>query len=283
MAEQTPPSSFAAGYGPWALVAGASDGIGECFARGLAQRGVNVVLLARRRAVLEELAQSITREYGVQVRLVVADLTSDDIDTTVTRETSDLEVGLLVYNAGAVHATEHFLDHPVDHALELVKLNCRGTVTLVHRFASQMRERGRGGVLLLTSMAALAGSSYTVAYNATKSFDLVLAEGLWHELSPAGVDVMAVVAGATKTPSMLAANPAFEEYPNVMQAVDVAEGALDNIGKGPVWVAGEQNREAAKALLPIPRVGLINLMSQAGAHLMKRPFQEAEGLNFDEM
>lgn len=283
MGEQLQSASFEARYGPWALVAGASDGIGECFARGLARRGVNVVLLARRQRVLEDLAKAISDEHGVDVRVVVADLTADDIDKRVTQQTRDVDVGLLVYNAGAVHGMTHFLDQPAERLLELVRLNCRGPVTLIHHFGSEMRKRRRGGILLMTSMSALAGSAYTATYNATKSFDLILAEGLWHELAPDGIDVMAAVAGATKTPSMAAAHPAFEEFPNVMCAEDVAEGALTNLGKGPVWVAGEHNRAAAQAVLPISRVGLVNLMSRTGAELGKLTFHETKGLDFYEM
>ena len=146
-----------------------------------------------------------------------------------------------------------------------------------------MRKRGRGGILFLTSMASLAGSSYTATYNSTKSFDMILAESLWHELAPEGIDVMAVVAGATRTPSMLESNPDFENYPGIMEAAEVAAGALRNIGRGPVWVAGDQNRAAAEGLSPVPRVVVINGMSQACATLYKLPFTEVKGLEFGEL
>ncbi|HPG27251.1 MAG TPA: SDR family NAD(P)-dependent oxidoreductase, partial [Myxococcota bacterium] len=244
---------FRARYGPWALVAGASDGIGECFARALARRGTNLVLLARREPLLADLAAELRARHGIETRCLPADLTGDDLDRRVADATDDLEVGLLVYNAGAVHGARPFHDQPVEHALGLVALNCRGPVLLAHRLGRRMRDRGRGGMLFLTSMAALAGSSYTATYCATKSFDLVLAEALWHELTPRGVDVMAVIAGATRTPSMLTSNPGFEDYPGLMEPEDVAAGALANLGRGPVWVAGKANRETAKGMMPVPR------------------------------
>lgn len=275
--------SFRRQYGPWALVAGASDGIGECFARRIAGAGVHVALLARREPLLNELAGDLEATSGVQTRVIVGDLTGDDLMERVEAGTRDLDVGLLVYNAGAVHGAAKFHDQPVDHALGLVRLNCSSPVQLVHRFGGAMKERGRGGIVLMTSVAALAGSSYTASYAATKMFDLVLAEALWHEMAPAGVDVMAAIAGATRTPSMLSSNEAFESYPGLMEPDDVARGALAHLGDGPTWVAGETNRQAVAGLRALPRVQAINMMSAATASLYGLPEETVEGLEFSEM
>ena len=272
-------ATFAKCYGPWAVVAGASDGIGECFARQLAERGIHVALLARRKARLDELAAGIQAEHGVQTRSIVADLTDAQIGDTVAEATADLDVGLLVYNAGAVHGADKFHDQPVDHAMTLVNLNCRGPVLLTHHLGGRMRERGSGGIILLTSMAAACGSSYMAAYGATKSFDMIFAEALWHELTPHGVTALSVVAGATRTPSMLKSNPHFESYPNIMEPEDVARGALAHLGKGPCWVAGDINRETAKGFWPAPRVALVNGMSAATAGLYDLPHTEVEGVD----
>lgn len=274
---------FRAQYGPWALVAGASDGIGECFAKRLAGLGLNLVLLARREAVLEDLAGELQKTFGIETRVLVADLTSADLDERVAAATADLEVGLLVYNAGAVHGAKKFHDQPLEHAIGLVDLNCRGPVLLAHRLGNGMRARGRGGIVLLTSLAAFSGSSYTAAYTATKSFGKILAEALWHELSPEGVDVLSVVAGATRTPSMLTSNPDFEAYPGIMEPDEVAAGALRNLGRGPVWVAGDQNRAAAAGMSPVSRTALINGMSQATAQLYDLPFNEVKGIDFPDL
>ena len=145
-----------------------------------------------------------------------------------------------------------------------------------------MRERGRGGIILLSSMAALSGGSYTAAYNATKSFDLILAESLWHELAPRGVDAMCLMAGATLTPSMLASQESFSQYPNAMKPGDVAAEGLAWLGKGPVWVAGSHNREAAKMLWPVPRTLAINGFSEAAADLYELPFTAVEGEDFNQ-
>lgn len=276
-------NSFLSHFGPWALVAGASDGIGESFARQLAAKGINVALLARREPLLRELAADIESTHGVETRVIVADLTADDLMERVVDGTRDLEIGILVYNAGAVHGAKKFHDQPIEHALGLVNLNCRGPILLAHHFGKPMRERGRGGLLLLSSIAALSGSSYTASYNATKSFDLILAESLWHELGADGVDVMAVIAGATRTPSMLSSNESFEAYPGIMEPDEVAAGALANIGRGPRWVAGESNRAAAGGIAALPRVQAINEMSAAAAGLYDLPHTEAKGIDFSEM
>jgi hypothetical protein len=269
--------SFRERYGPWALVAGASDGIGEAFARRLAEASLNVLLLARRAALLERLAAELAAKHGVEARALVADLTSADLDARVAEATRDLEVGLLVYNAGAVHGVGHLLDRPVEDALALVALNCRGPLLLAHRLGGAMRARGRGGIVLLTSMVALSGSSHVAAYAATKAFDWILAQSLWHELQPRGVDVLGVVAGATRTPSLLASKPRLAPPLVPMEPDEVARGALAALGKGPLWFAGEANRAAAQALAAAPRVATIDTMSRMTAGLYGLPHVEARG------
>lgn len=267
-------------YGPWALVAGGSDGIGEAFARALATAGLNVALLARREALLAELAVALEHEHGVATRVIAADLTAPDILSRVREGTEDLEIGLLVYNAGATHGAAHVLDKPLEASLGLLALNCTGPLSLSHHFGSRMRSRGRGGIVLLSSLASLSGGSHTAVYNASKSFELILAEGLWHELKPSGVDVMCLIAGATRTPSMLQSMPSFADYPGLMSAAAVAEEGLGFLGRGPVWVAGEHNRAIARRLLPLPRVAQINALSAASAGIYGKPVQDLAGEDF---
>jgi short-subunit dehydrogenase len=268
-------------YGPWVLIAGASDGIGEAFARQLAGQGFKLVLIARRGEVLGALAADLVEQYGVEVRGISIDLTSANLLENLRQVTDGLEIGLLIYNAGAVHGASFFHDQSLAHVLGLISLNCTGPASLCHHYGGLMRERGRGGIILLSSMAALSGGSYTAAYNATKSFDLILAESLWHELAPRGVDAMCLMAGATLTPSMLASNENFSQYPNAMNPGDVAAEGLAQLGKGPVWVAGSHNRDAAKMLWPVPRTLAINGFSEAAADLYELPFTAVDGEDFN--
>jgi short-subunit dehydrogenase len=259
---------FAEKYGPWALVAGASEGIGGSFAQQIAARGVNVVLAARRPEPLERTARAIATSTGVQVRTVSVDLTGDDVIDRLTAATDGIDIGLVVYNAGATHGAVRFHDEPVDKALGLVRLNCAGPVLVSHHYGARMLERGRGGIILLSSMSALAGSARTVTYAATKAFDLVLAEGLWAEMSRRGVDVLCLVAGATRTPAMerSGARIGGEAFPG-MDPDDVALEGLDNVANGPVWVAGAENRAGYEHLRSLPRVQVIEYMSQ-GARII---------------
>jgi short-subunit dehydrogenase len=266
-------ADFSARYGPWALIAGASEGIGASFARGIADRGVNVALVARHPGPLSTLHEEIRMATGVQVRSASVDLTTSTLIDDLAGLVDGIDVGLLVYNAGAVYGAGFFVDRPIDDALHLVYLSCRGPVLLAHHFGSAMAARGRGGIILMTSMGAAAGSAYTAVYNATKAFDLVLAESLWMELGQRGVDVLGVPAGLTDTPAMRRSGVKVDDSPFVPMTADaVAEEALEALGGGgPVHVVGEQNREAAASLWPVPRADLIAGMSAGAASLYGLP------------
>ncbi len=266
-----PLSAFKGRYGSWAVIAGGSDGIGAAFAHQVAAQGINVVLLARRRDVLDECADSVRRRHGVHVRAVSVDLTTTDFIEQVRSETTDLEVGLLIYNAGAPQGAPRFLDEPIDQALALLRLNCDGPLLLAHHFGQAMRQRRRGGMIFLTSMAGLAGSSYQATYCATKGFDHLLAEALWHDLHPFGIDVLSLVVSATDTPTAARTNLNFDALGSIgwegaaMAADEVAAEGLANLGNGPFWIAGEVNRRAAGVFLSPDRVSAIEAMSMGAA------------------
>jgi len=262
------------------VIAGGSDGIGGAFARELAARGLDVALIARRADPLEALAKSIANEYGVATRTIQADLTGDAVSESVASATADLDVGLFIHNAGSNHAAGKFLDQSIDDALFLVALSCRAPVSLGHHFGARLRERGRGGMIFMSSLACLAGGGNQATYSATKAFDTILAEGLWVELAPHDVDVLGVLAGATKTETMLDQKP--EAFADAMDPAEVARGALDHLGKGPNWIPGEANQGMAKGLWPVPRIGVVNAMTQASAELFDLPFTPVEGVEFDD-
>jgi len=272
--------AFRKRFGPWAVIAGGSDGIGAAYAREIAARGLNVALIARRAEPLTAFANSLASEYGVETKAIQADLTDPTAADQVGAATTDLDVGLFVYNAGSNPGAGPFLDNPVEDALFLINLSCRGPAILAHHFGQRLRARQRGGMILMSSMACLAGSGYQATYAATKAFDTTLAEGLWVELAPLGVDVLGVLAGATRTETMLAQRP--DEFADAMDPGEVARGALDHLGKGPNWIPGDENRAAAQGIWPVPRVALINRMTQACASLFDLPAQPVEGQEFHE-
>ena len=266
-------------YGPWALVAGGSDGIGAAFARALASAGFAVALIGRDEDKLAKAAAALHDDHGAETRTIALDLTTADAGAAAARATDDLEVGLLVYNAGSNAQAGRFLDLPFDNALGLLDRNCRGATALAHHFGGRMRTRGRGGIVLMSSLACLAGTHGQAVYGATKAFDTLLAEALWHELAPAGVDVLAVLAGATRTETMLATGDAFDD---AMDPNEVATAALERLGRGPICVPGAGNQAAARGLWPVPRVPVINAMSEASAALAGTGHEAVAGSEFHE-
>jgi uncharacterized protein len=256
---------FAEKYGPWALIAGASEGIGASFARKIALQGVNVALLARKPEPLEEVAQEIRAITKVQVRAASVDLTALDLKEQVQKLTGDIEVGMVVYNAGAESAMVPFLDRPMDELMRLIGLNVIGPTVLLHHFAAAMRERRRGGIIVVGSLAGFAGGSRMAVYTGTKAYEQMLCETLWWELKPFGINVLMLVAGTTKTPAMarLGINLEGSGQP-VMEPDDVAQEGLDNIQNGPTWIAGAHNREAAKFLCTPDRKTVVEMMSAVG-------------------
>ncbi|BDG06888.1 SDR family NAD(P)-dependent oxidoreductase [Anaeromyxobacter paludicola] len=238
-------SRFAERYGPVALVAGASAGLGEAFARALAARGLNLLLIARRQDALDRLAAELRAVHGVSVRSAAADLAREDLAEVALALARGAEVGLVVYNAA--HAVVGpFLERPLRAQLRVIDVNCRGPLTLAHLFGGPMAARGRGGILLMTSVASAQGNPLLAAYAASKAFSLVLAEGLWAELRGEGVDVLACRAGATRTRGREASRP--KNDGPLAEPDAVARAALDALGRGPSVVTGALNRVAAFAL-----------------------------------
>ena len=258
-------TSFLARYGPWALVAGASAGLGEAFARELAGRGFHLVLLARRGEALEALSSQLRRQHPVEVRTRAVDLGRGDLPRTVSEVTADLEVGLLVYNA-AHSVIGPFLERPLDDQLRVVDVNCRGPLVLAHLLGGAMARRGRGGLVLMTSIAGSQGGPLLASYAASKAFNLVLAEGLWDELRARGVDVVACRAGATRTAGYAASRP--KGTVPLMEPGPVVRAALDALGHGPSVVPGALNRVASFAFgRLLPRRTAIRIMGRASRRL----------------
>jgi uncharacterized protein len=231
--------SFAERYGKCAIVAGASTGLGAAFARELAARGLDLLLLARRRDVLDTLAAEIGAAHPVQVRVAAVDLGAPNLLDEVRAAAAGLDVGLVVYNA-AHSLIGPFLEQSLAEKLRIIDVNCRGPLVFADEFGRSMAARGRGGLILMASMAAAQGSPLVATYAATKAFDLVLAEGLWDELSAHGVDVLACRAGATRTPNYEASKP--QGKVPLMEPEAVARRALDSLGKRPSVVPGFVNR-----------------------------------------
>jgi short-subunit dehydrogenase len=253
--------SFVARYGPWALVAGASEGIGAAFATELAARGLRLILVARRPAPLADLAATLPTECVT----VPADLGSLAGIDAVISAVGDREVGLVVANA-AVSPIGRFLDMDPAVTIGALDLNARSPLLLAHAFLPAMAARGRGGFIIMSSLAGQQGSPPITVYAATKSFGAVLAEGLWAELRGTGVDVLACVAGAVHTPglSTAMARPA----PGTLTADRVASAALRALGRGPRVVPGALMRVSSVFMSRVlPKRAAIAIISRASRDL----------------
>ncbi|HEX4015248.1 MAG TPA: SDR family NAD(P)-dependent oxidoreductase [Frankiaceae bacterium] len=257
-------TTTSAKYGPWAVIAGASDGTGAAFARELAARGVNLVLVARRPQLLGELASQL----AVETRVIPLDLTLPTAIDELAAATSELEIGLLVYNAGADAVNLPLLQRDLQELRGFVVRNCSCVLEASYHFGGRMVSRGRGGILLVTSGAAWAGGAGLAPYGATKAFDLVLAEALWAEWKEAGVDVLGLVLGATDTPSL---RRSLERHGGSMGALAdpdaVAVEALDHLADGPTWSYGMPDPGGPSPFATMSRKQAVELMS-AGAAAM---------------
>ncbi len=256
-------------YGPWALVAGASEGVGAAFARAIAERGLNVAILARRQEMLDEVATSIRSASGVETRTLAVDLAEPDAAVRILAATSGLDIGMFMYGAGADPNYEPFLDQPVEDSLRLVQRNCTTPLELCHSLATKMATRGKGGIVLISSGAGFAGSRNMVAYGASKAFDTVMGEGLWAELHDAGIDVLVTVLGATDTPAfrrMLAGRGLLSDPDDptpifgASSPEEVVADVLANLTDGPTLLVGERVREGSKVLRALSRSDAVRAM-----------------------
>ena len=188
-----------ASYGPWAVVTGASSGIGKAFADHLAAAGLNLVLAARSTGKLDALGQALADSHGVSYRVVTVDLSDPAGAMALLAATDDLDIGLLVSNAGSGHPGP-LLDQPLDDLHRRFTLNAVTHLDLVHTFASRFVARGRGGIVLTSALGALQGLPNMAHDSAAKAYVLNLGEALHYELAPAGVDVIVLLPGSVDTP-----------------------------------------------------------------------------------
>lgn len=238
-------AQFRKRYGPWAIVTGASQGTGRAYARQLAAKGISVILIARRSDPLDELAREIRAEFGAGCVFAAIDIAKPDATQRIIAAAGDREIGLVVFNGGADGNGSHFLDGDIERWRELVTMNVTTTIECCHHFGRAMRERGRGGLLMVNSFACYGGSQFLACYTGSKAFMLCFAESLWTELQPEGVDVLTIPMGMTDTPAFTSF---LEERglplpPGLAPAEEVATYALANLAKGPVqnWGMAESD------------------------------------------
>jgi short-subunit dehydrogenase len=263
-------SSFRDRFGPWVFVAGASMGIGAAFSHQAAARGLNVVMLARGRELLEATAADVAAAHGVETRTIAADLADPDIARVVSEAITGLDVGLFVYNA-AVAPHGYFVDTDLELQQLSVTVNCTTLLTLLNLLVPPMAERGRGGVGLVSSLGGISGAVKFGTYNAAKAYQWILGESLWTELGERGVDVSTVMVGATSSPNynsfQATLDPSLCDKADTDSALDRARWRLmhpstpddaaialyDHLGKGPVCYASPDDAWVAQRCLASTR------------------------------
>jgi short-subunit dehydrogenase len=260
-------------FGPWALVTGASSGIGKEFARQLAASGLHLVLVARRLALLEDLGRSLTNAYGISYRALSLDLSREGFLEPLDAATCDLDIGLLVSNAGAVHLGE-FLSFDQSQLHEMVRLSVLAHLDLVHYFGGKLAARQRGGIILLSGMGASQGVPYTANDSATRAYVLTLGETLNVEFRKHHVNVTVLMPGPTETPlfDQMGLDAKSMPFKPLTVAQTVAEGLAALNANRPSHLSGTMNR-LMNGLLPRARFREMN-----GAMLLKvMTHQQAQG------
>ena len=252
------PNDFALRYGPWAVVTGASEGIGREFAIDLARRGLNLVLVARREALLHALAADLNQRHGIECRVIAADMADVGAVARLTEQTRALDVGLLVAAAG-FGSSGSLVDAPLDNELDMVDVNCRAVLGLSWFFARRFKARRRGGLVLLSSLLAFQGTPRAANYAATKAYIQTLAEGLRAELAPYGVDVLASAPGPIASGFARRADMRMSAS---LTPVVVARVSLDRLGRSATVRPGWLSKLLGWSLATLPRWAMVRVMGQ---------------------
>jgi len=250
-------------FGPWALIAGASEGSGACYARQLGAMGFNLVLVSRRHEALNVLGAEIAGRHQVSYRAVVQDLKVESAGAELDQRTADLDVGLFIYNAGTDGAGNSFLATPVEQSHGTLIMNTRTVTDSVHAFGNRFKARGRGGIILMSSGAGLGGQPWLAMYSATKAFEINLAESLWAEFQDINVDILAMVAPGMDTPA-LRRNIQGSNFDmgTTYNPDDVVHMALARLGHAPIVVIPDGPKEENLARVEADRIERLILLAE---------------------
>ena len=241
-------------YGPWALVTGGSSGIGKAFAEQLAESGINLILVARRKPMLDQVAEELKGKYRVHVKTIQADLSDPAAVDALKAETEDFNIGLFIPDA-AVENHGDFVYSDLERENRMLQLNVTAPMQLAHYYGQKMADRGKGGIIFVSSTLGYGGVPYFANYAASKAYVLSLGEGLYYELKDKGVDVTVLSPGLTDTPMAENIGLDLEKAPfPLMTPEETAAIGLKALGKTPSIIPGARN----------------NLMAFMSKHIMTR-------------
>jgi len=254
-------------YGPWALITGASSGIGREFAKKTAELGLNTILVARRESRLSELAAELEERFDIETKIVPVDLSQENFLKKIEEATEGFEIGLLINNAAADPGNVgNFVDNELSFELSTLNVNCRAPMMLTHKFGKYMKSRRRGGLIFVSSALSMtAGGPMLSNYFATKAFNLFFGEGLETELKKHNVDVLVLCPGPTRTELYA---KVFKEFMTMNPNV-VAETALKYLGRKSRVVPGFSNKFQISFLKLLPRSLLKTIVATIVVYLKK--------------
>jgi short-subunit dehydrogenase len=257
-------------YGKWALIVGGSEGVGAEIARAFAADGLNCLLIARRPEPLDRLAEELRAAAGVEVRALALDIGDEGAAAHIVQMADGLEIGALVCNAGAGLVPTPFCQLAPDVIQRAIRTNAEVPAMLARQFGQGMAARGRGAMLFIGSGAGEVGTAYMAGYSAAKAFQRTLAEALWYELKPAGVDVLALVLGITLTPQLgRMGYPIGDPSVPGMHPAEAACAGLAHLADGPVLHLGEAVDEHRMART-LPRRDAVTAMGERARAILSR-------------
>jgi short-subunit dehydrogenase len=233
-------------YGPTAMVAGASEGIGAAFATFLAEEGMDLVLIARRQGPLQQFAATLEKRFAIRTTCICCDLSAENATRQIEDALDGVEISFLVYNA-ALPYIGPFIVNTAENHRQMAQANMITPLNMLHAFGGKMLAKGRGGIVLMSSLAGFQGSGFLSMYAATKAFNRIMGESLWYEWKDKGVDVIACCAGATSTLNFIETQPEKTSFlaPRVQKPREVAKECLERIGRQPSFISGRGNRIAS--------------------------------------
>ncbi len=259
-------SSLLPQYGNWALITGASSGIGRAFAVHLAKAKLNLILTARSEAKLVALSAQLKKEHGISTKVVATDLSQRQGVDEVIKACEKVEIGLLIANAG-YGTSGKFLDSNLDNELNMLRLNCEALLILTHHFSLKMAAKKKGGILLLSSLVSFQGTPNAAHYAATKAYVQSLAEALYIEMKPIGIDVLSVAPGPVDTAFAKRANM---QYGASISADEVAKESLRKLGRRSTVLPGRLTKFLRLSLRTVPRWAKVRIMEKVMSGMVKK-------------
>ena len=242
-------------YGRWAVITGASSGIGRELTYRLCEAGLNVILVARSQSALEKIKSAVEKNYAIEAEAVVADLGKEELNK-VFEATKNKQIGLFVASAG-FGTSGNFIHNSVHSEANMIQVNCIALMELTYYFAQKFVEQKKGGIILLSSMVAFQGVPFAANYAATKAYVQSFAEGIYHELKPHGVDVLAAAPGPVKSGFETRANMKMDMF---LTPEQIAIPILKALGKKMTVLPGFLTKFLVYSLRTVPRWGKIRIM-----------------------